>query len=238
MAITEEEGFEAVPDGTAISTSNTTFDTIGGTAADMVGDTSDPLHGQVSALVDPTNGVSGVWNSWPGYGRGYVRLDTVPGANTWFAIVRAGGTNKVEFRFHAGSATMQIRDGFTAVDQSTQTFGAGDVVRFEWEVTATAQTVRLFYGPNLEGDTPDETLSGTADGATADAPDEIAFGAPTSGDGLYTMDSVAIGDDWIGPAEQVFDAEWVFFDGASETLVEAFEWDGVTETPLETIVVQ
>lgn len=239
MAITEQEGFENVPDGVAISTGNTTFNDIGGTAADMVGDDSNPIHGAISALVDPTNSVNGTWTSWPGYARGYVRFENVPGSNTWFCVLRDGGTTKTEFRYHAGSDTLQIRNGAVAVASSVQTFDSpGDIFRFEWEVTPTTQALRLFYGANLEGETPDEVLNGASDGNTVNPGDNVAFGAPVAGAGLYTMDAVAIGDDWIGPAGAVLEAEWIYFDGVEEHPVEAFQWDGVTETPLEAIVAE
>ena len=101
----------------------------------------------------------------------------------------------------AGALTMRNTAGSADVGTAT-TLTRDQWYRVEWKVddAADTQTLRLFTGSNLHGDTPDVETSGAYTSTLGFARTRIGmFASPVNGADMW-FDSWATGlDDWIGP---------------------------------------
>lgn len=200
------ENFEQLANGTAVSETNTGFTAVAGVA--FVADTAEAAEGSVSAeaTVDSTQfailersiGASVATRYW----RWYYTPESLPSGNQVIAAVQETGTQRADLRQNS-DGTLSIRNGFTAVATTTTALSAGTGARLGWRVdnSAGVHELRLFVGANVDGTTPDETITdgGYAEGTV----DEVSFGVVNSGS-AWTQRVDAIAEDdaaYPGPAE-------------------------------------
>lgn len=189
------------------------------------------------------------------YYRGYRKLVTLPAANT--AILQctdSTGTIHAEVQLMT-TGVIRIRNAsFTVVATSGHTFAANDVVRLEWNpVPGGTQTLRLFWGANVDGATPDETLSGAcgSSGTVGRFYDGICNATTVTNQWA----GVAIDDTtWVGPdvpgtpsatgavAKSWDGGAWVTGTAKGRTAApawvtgEAYSWDGNNWQPVDVTI--
>lgn len=137
------------------------------------------------------------------YVRVYLQLTGLPSGNTSLlqAYKSSGGTFLCEVQVTSAGKIRLRNSSFVAVATSTHTFSAGDEVRVEWDPnpgTSNTQTLRLFYGANLDGATPDETLTGAT--GTAGNVEWLIVGVNSSATWHFRADAIGIDNaTWLGP---------------------------------------
>lgn len=101
----------------------------------------------------------------------YMRVDRADHSWLCGAIASASvGIPITSARVRGNNGLCQLRDRYTAEATSSHAFADGDWLRADHtlNLAGNSQTIDLFWGANLHGTTPDETLTGTMDdlGAT------------------------------------------------------------------------
>lgn len=174
--------FEGQPDGTVATTGNTGYDVVTLASSTIEFDTAWSAAGSSSLRVATVaaNGPFIAEQSGPSgttvWRRTYVRPAVLPaanenilrfldGANTIMATVRITPTGTIGVLRAAG----------TLVGTSSHALAAGDPIRIEQKIVASNAaagelTVTLFYGANLNGTTPDETISATGTSTGSNGP--------------------------------------------------------------------
>lgn len=160
------ESFESTSNGTALSTSNTTFTTA---QAGWTGKSSSPapatglgsLYAQCSVAASTARYMEYAYTpAGVLYLRMYCYVPTAATGNVDFAAARGAGNTAARARMGTNSAGTKliIRDNATTVYTSTASIPTGAWFRVEWRLDSTAgqQQLRLFLGANLHGSTPDE----------------------------------------------------------------------------------
>src|SRR5690606_20180694 len=141
--------------------------------------------------------------------RWYARVNSGTQTNQYIlchtrSTVGSGGSLLQDVQIRNGTGgKVHLRDNFTLAEESAGSFLVGDTWRFELEVNLDAESpdpvmlLRIWYGGNLEGTNPDETLTAAAITGT---PLEVVLG-PDRDTGLsLTYDSVAVSDGEAIPA--------------------------------------
>ncbi len=200
------EDFEGGTGGGAITTSNTTYSTIGGSPTF---DLSAAVTGGLSAkFVGTGSNTSALTQNLPStatarYCRRYFRISALPSGSMTIVRMRnsTSGLTTAQIVMN-GSGQLIIRDANTTVGTSTTTITLNTWFRLEWFVdgtTTNTQTLKIFTLGNYTGNTANETISGAYTNGTFD---RIADGVGT---GVFTgslwLDAVA--DDtgaYPGPA--------------------------------------
>lgn len=142
------------------------------------------------------------------YWRAYTVLTTTT-ANMIIARWNLAGTAGLVLRFNSTSGKLEVRNASATLTNGTTTKSFVANEKFRWELlynlstTAATATLRLFYGANLHGTTPDETLDATGVTTTATA-DQADFGnisgVPSAGSYWDEIKGSTLG--WIGPPAQ------------------------------------
>jgi hypothetical protein len=209
-------------DGTTITTTNSdngtagdAFDFVTGGGAVVV-DTGITLHGTRTGLFTASASTAIVyWNPVSPAGEIWTReyfyvADATPAADTTIfdlngtddttaaLDMRLRTTGKLRFRI---PSTVRYSDSTVTLSDNTwyrlevhAKFTATDTVAAE---------CRIFYGANLEGSTPDETMGDITTGFTATGAGttfgQISWGVITSGTGTFSKDSLGYSDvEWLG----------------------------------------
>jgi hypothetical protein len=214
------EPFESGSNGANITTANTGFDAVSGTPP--VFDTT-AYQGSFAAKFSSSSTTITVRRTYSGglvstmYHLFYVRQLANPSAAMVVAQQRASGTNRHQVRILA-TGELQLRNGTTAVAQTTLQLAANTWYRVEWKiVTGTEQRLRVFTGANIEGTTPDEEISGAANQGTGD---NTLFGLITAATWTGWIDMVrADPTNWLGPI--AFTASASDTAGATDTTTRA-----------------
>ncbi|HSX32715.1 MAG TPA: PKD domain-containing protein [Candidatus Saccharimonadales bacterium] len=210
MASVFSEDFEGGSNGAALTSSNTTYTTITGTA---VFDNSTRVTGSLSAKLSPGGGTAvtlkEVFPSTPTgdthrFFRRYFRVNALPSGAGNIVLMRTRLSSSTTAQVIMNPAgTITVRDNNTTVGTTTTTISLNAWFRVEWELdaaTTNTQTMKLFVGSNLNGTTPSESL--TSKSYTQGAFDRIEDGVGNSGySGSLWID--AVDDDnatWPGPA--------------------------------------
>jgi hypothetical protein len=190
MTTTHFEGFEGVANGAPLTVSNTSFDFVTD-GEGLVGTTTDPIHGNVSALCTSPAFRILEWSDWSGYTQAYFKLLALPSTAIIIGNTRAGASNKTQLRLLA-NGTLQLRNGTTAVAASTTEFHADSEFSVQWRVNETQQELRIFVDNILI-----ETISGAATAASSAAPTTMWWGVGSSNTGgQWLLDSVSLASDW------------------------------------------
>lgn len=216
-AFTENFDGASAAQGAALTSSNTTFNTISGSPITF--DNSQTINGTyaaklvsdgTAAIIARENLGSTFTNRWM---RAYYRISAYGNATSPLVLVRTRlSTNNSATTGNlcvTTTGTLQMRDASsTVVATSVTVLPLNAWFRLEWAITGTTQTARIFTGTNLHGTTPTETLpaSGTA-AITASTSDRVEYGISNTGWGTAgspnTLWMDAISDSttgWVGPA--------------------------------------
>lgn len=144
-------------------------------------------------------------------------------SGSFYMICRAVASGALRFlqvQSSAAGVFIQLRQGtagtFSMANVSnvqigsatTLTWAAGDVFRLDWQATITGTapnvsvelSVRFFKNANIEGTTPDETLTQTAVGGASTTVAQLAFFCSAAGF-VTDVDTVRYSDqlEWLGP---------------------------------------
>lgn len=142
------------------------------------------------------------------YMRAYVKFPTLPAANFIFMRAQRTSVNRALIRM-SSTGNIQLADSAgTLRYTSTKAFTANEAFRIEthfaFDATNGHMEARLFWGANLNGTTPDETVGVFTDNWNLGGPDADFFdyGNLTNGTGTTRyMDALGFSDTtWVGPA--------------------------------------
>src|SRR5690625_2683117 len=156
MTIIFSEDFEGGSPGAPVTTSNTALDGVDGepTFTDEY-----VVEGNLGFLTDGSSGLSRGALAHPpaaAHIQAFIYFVTVPSTNTpiivWYQGRPGAGISQVGDLQYRTGGQLAIRDGYTAVWQSTAQFTAGSWVRVQILCDAGQEhRLRLFYGANLMG---------------------------------------------------------------------------------------
>lgn len=172
MASLGQEDFEGAAAGTTISLTNTGYDNLAGSGTSTIA-SDQAYQGTRSAKIVTTNNNRNLrWDLAAPvtklYARRYYRIDAAPtsGNPVRLIVFRLGTTNSVTAQANGANARWELLNGSTTVATSSagQTIPAGAWFRLELgaDLGAGTATLRVFTGANIEGTTPDVTLTGAA----------------------------------------------------------------------------
>jgi len=202
MAVEREYSYQGQSNGTAITTSTISADTVTGSGGTH--STTRGILGTSSMRIVASPGTFthyyGVTARARTRMRFYVWFATLPSANMLIASVNATSTVRASVRVLA-DGTVDIRNASTQVDTSNFALQTGQWYRFDWDVNnGTGQSLRIYSGANLHTETPTDTLTGAANAGTHD---RIIIGAITSVTTEFFVDAVA-----IDPTQALSSAIW------------------------------
>jgi len=224
-AVSFAESFEGGALGTEPSAANTNYDqTIGdrgvsnGTIAVTFAGAG--FHGHCAKFYNTTVSSSSfgflgkrVGASPVLYLRRYYKLDVLPKYRTSVLLYKwggggngqLGGTHNGSFAFGGSGQSHK----FTLVNNNTNTTVSRATVptnawfrvevNLDFSGSVGEQTVRLFLGDNVQGVTPDETLTGQVTGTYTDYIEDGILTNPNVKVNV-SVDEVANGSSWLGPA--------------------------------------
>lgn len=198
------EDFSGGTNGTSITTGNTGYTTITGTA---VFDASTRINGALSGKMTSSGSGALLRHTFTAttsrYFRRYLRVSAFPVSGSVLAICRlrnSSSSTMAEINL-TNDGVFTLKNGSTVVATSSNTPLTHTWFRLEWFINGggTTQTLRLFLHGDVNSATPTETLTGAYSGGTFDRCEEGA--ATNSFMGTVWVDAVA--DDtgaWPGPA--------------------------------------
>lgn len=209
MTVLLDERFETGPDTATIDTTNSGFTAVGGTSTNgsRTFTSTGPHDGALCGKFTAGSTTGSMWGRYDLaaasstiYLRQYVKFTgAFPSNGTGIGYLRnSGGT--VLARLEVNSAgTFDIKNGTTLQATSTTTATLDQWCRLEWGLNAaTGQELRIYVGANVEGTTPDETITG-AFTATTGQQMLLGWGGNTANRTMY-LDAVAIDNaTWVGP---------------------------------------
>ena len=210
MTLLLDERYETGPAGATLDTTTTAFTAVGGTSTNgsRTFTSNAPHEGSLCGEYVTGSTTGSMWTRYDPpaalgtvYLRAYVRFVTaLPGNNTGIVYWRtAGGTVRARLEVNA-AGTFTIKNGTTAVATSTVATAIDEWCRLEWElVNGTGQTLRIFVGANVDGATPDETITGTFN-TGSDGQQFLMGWAAAVANRTLRLDAVAVDDaTWVGP---------------------------------------
>lgn len=225
--VTITNSFEGGTSGSAISTSNsggtsgTAWDALGGSTTLPVYSTAAGIHGGLGAST-PLSGNSTTTIEWkaaaaslfnsggiPWYARDYFEITSLPPAQVFLMKAQDDAVPQDVWAVYldtTGHLGLRNRIAGTNLATSTGTVALSTPTRWETQCIYTGSayslTLRCFFGSNVEGTTPDETLTGSI--STADAVDVASFGAQAATvqtwSTVYHDDILLTNVGWPGPA--------------------------------------
>lgn len=209
------QNFEGGTNGVAVSTSNSggthdAFDNLGGSFSLPTYSTAAAIHNTLG-LATPLNGNSTTtvqwnksfsgWNasSVPWYARDYLKLAALPSVIMYTMSVQDPTVPQEIWAVHVSpTGHLCLRDRVNAATLATSsgTIALNTPVRYEtkciFDGSTYSLTLRIFFGANVEGTSPDETLTATL--SNTNTAGLVSFGAQTS-----TLQTIAgISHDEIG----------------------------------------
>lgn len=213
-AIVLSEDFENGTNGAAISTSNTNFDAITGTAT-MTFDNSTQATGSYSMNLVST-GAGG------NYGAGrltlpatqgivYVRialkLSAYAASNSYiFTEAETISGNPGQLRIDA-AGTITIKDNTVGVGTSTNLVPLNTWFFVEWSVNWDTSLQTVKYYSTINATTPTETFTGVYTGTPIT---DFHFGLLQTIAANFWMDAIAVSMyDWVGPPSLTPSAAWL-----------------------------
>lgn len=199
MSLTSTKTFDAGADGVTLVSGNEGSVAISGT---VKYETDAGVHGGrgIQAALNaaslgwsvPSSGQASIY--WTGYGIG-------TGSNVFWSL-RSSGTIRTRLRLNSTTGKYEITDNANTVAATSTasinalTPGRADI-RWVWNSGASTLvlTVRLYLGANIEGDTPDETMT-TAAMTLPAAVDRFYLGT-TAASWTTNLDTVRLYDDVV-----------------------------------------
>lgn len=123
-----------------------------------------------------------------GFLSGYWRTNLTPTVTHGIAVVQDGSSTLGQVRITSAGAWRITDGGSTAVDTGSSGVVVADTtyrLEWQWSTVTSSQTLRVWYGSNLEGVTPDVVLSGNFNVLSPGTPSHQRIGYPV-GPGVDT----------------------------------------------------
>jgi hypothetical protein len=174
MAVDFSENFEGGSNGVAITNANSQYNGGKVGAGTVTFDNTNPAHGTLAAkFVTSANTVvlqRTFASATQRTERHLWKLTALPAANLILAVVKLGAASATATLRVTSTGTIQIRDASTTVATTTTQVAVNSYFRYEWQIDSVAatQTLKLFVSPNVDGNTPDETITGSYTGGNFD----------------------------------------------------------------------
>ena len=185
------EDFEGGANGAAVTTANTGLSdgSNGTTDGTMTFSTAAAVRGTRSMKISNPIGATNLWRDVASpsvvYRRMYFRIeDTSPGSNA-IMDARNGTTSQGNIQL-LGSRLFRLRNGTTTVATTSTALAVSTWCRVEHMIDTIngIQTARFFFGSNLHGATPDETIGGGAGTYTGGSHHQTICRCPIIGSNL------------------------------------------------------
>lgn len=199
MAIDLTETFEGGTNGAALTTGNTGFGLIGGTAPTF---TTTGVHLGALAMQASASAATSYGQHTLGAARAisflrwYLTFQAAPAATTYICNAMATATIRAQVRVNT-ARTLSMRNSTTAVWTSTTTLATGTLYRIEWDLNNTAGTQRLRI---FTGDSVTAVEDSGAQTYNAGTHDRFLLGIPSAATWTWQADDLQIRDDFTpGP---------------------------------------
>lgn len=191
MALLLHEEFERGTNGTACTSLNTSFGII--TGAVNFSSTVSFNGGTLSAKINNNSATNSCYQALPNvtthYSRHYIYIVSMPTANIDVVYDASGSAMKNTVQIDSATNKVILRDNVAgSFTLGSAGLSSSQWYRFEWDVTGTTQTVRIYTDNNT---TPIDTITRSAANVSCDG---IRFGTQTAGGGTLTVywDNVAV----------------------------------------------
>lgn len=207
----QTESFETPPAGANLTTSNTSYGYVlmgsGATAVAMNSPT--PLRGNFARYTSSSTasyayGQFNLSSLSAFYSRMYFRLAAYPtGQSLYLMHIRDSGAVESSNVKVSTAGKISLSNLNNAVATTAGALPLNQWIRAEvfWNRAAGTQTLQLYYGANVEGTTPDDTLTGAAGGSSTAV--DVGFGAvyaPKTGYHVDIDDTAVSAAGWLGSA--------------------------------------
>lgn len=169
------ESFDAASPGASLTTANTTYDSIamGSGASSVASASPGPLHGTFATYTSSASssyayGRFAYVATNKQYSRFYFRISAYPvGQSAILMQLRDSGQVDMSNVKIGTNGKINLSNLATTVATSAASVTLNQWVRAEvfWNQAANTQTLQLYYGANVDGSVPDETLTGAAGGS-------------------------------------------------------------------------
>lgn len=203
MAVLMSEGFNSLSNGTALTTSNTAFTTVFGAVtptASTVASHSSPASMRCSVAAQSVAGEYAFTLGSLIFLRTYIYFpSSMPSANFYIFNLLSNTTVRANARTNATN-NLAMRNGTTAVWNSSTVLAPNTWYRLEWKIDATnsLQQMRVYAGANLDSSTPTEDSG--AQTYNQGTFDRLQVGVPASSTGTVHYDDIVVDDlNWPGP---------------------------------------
>ena len=189
------EKFDGDVETAQITTGNTTFDGVAGTAGVFAAGGVEDLCAEASPSASQWN-VTKTLTGWSGnkfFSRSFVKFNEAVTANAVIQVLQtSGGGNLAQLQLMT-TGILRIRNVATAVGTAVTAITYGEWIRLEWDVDGDAgtQELRIYTGANVNGTTPDETLTGAY---TNGAIGLTKYGTTVAITNTFWLDEIAIDD--------------------------------------------
>lgn len=167
MAAVFTEDFEGGSSGSAITTANTAYNAVpvsgSGTNTFQAGLFGLCARCGVTAASSTAYLQQDFTATGVRYLRRYFKVSALPGGfNVILAALVSPNTNRARVGLTVAGLLL-IQNGTTTVGTSTTVVAADTWYRVEWKLdnTGATQSLQIFVGANINGTTPDETITGT-----------------------------------------------------------------------------
>lgn len=160
MAVIFEELCNGGADGVAIDTANTDFSSITGSGTSVF-DTDLFIEGGTSILVSPQRQCHATVSGGLFFMSYYAYFVNTPTTTYDVSLALLAGGIRARLRWNTNNLFRLINVS-TLVDESTISLVTGQWYRFEWTINSAGGTQQwdIFTGPDLDGLTPTDSLSG------------------------------------------------------------------------------
>lgn len=200
MAIDFTEGLEGGTAGADLTTANTGFDQISGTAPTFstVGVHGGSLSMQASAAaaISSVRHILAAGLRPVSFLRWYMTFQADPAAVTAIFSASSAGTLRAQVRINT-ARTLSLRNSTTTVFTSTAALAVDTLYRLEWDLdnTATTQALRIFLG-----DSSTVVENSGAQTYNTGTHDRFVAGLPAAATWTWQLDDLQIRDDFTpGP---------------------------------------
>lgn len=204
MSTIFSETLEGGSNGATITTGNTNFGSVFGTAPTF--SSVQAKYGTLSANFSATAGTSTAYSAFTAtasaWWMSYFYVPSNPTAATYIGFSRNGSTKIGDLRIDT-AGTITMRDNNSAVYTSPVSIPLGSWFRLEWAVLAGAgtQQLRMFLGGNVDGTNADQD-SGvkTATGTAQSLVSTFINGISVSATFQFYADNIFVDNaTWVGP---------------------------------------
>lgn len=193
------ENFESQPNGTAMSISNTIFETVFTNGSATFSNEWSINGGLSGKFVSQANAYERFTARDIVASRWYMMLPNHPTTNTSIGEATSGAGIAAQLALYT-NGTVRQRNGGIADGPATSTLPVNTPIRVEWKIDNLMHTqeAQFYWGSNLHGATPNTTTSTANYTGGAVSALSTSINIASTGFTMY-VDEWAYGADWIGP---------------------------------------